>query len=221
MATNIVRRYDVDGFHWDYIRYPTTDSGYNPTAIARYNAEFGLTGQPSPSSAQFSRLAAAAGDGFPALGQRGFAGHSQQPRDFVRRVRQPQRRLQQPLPGLGGWNSEGIIDICMPMGYTSDNAACFMPRVDDAYSHQGVRRVYNGPGRLPEHHRQHRLATGLHPQQAAPGLGALQLPHAEQRHRRTSRARSLTSAITISRPGWTCPRSRGRPRRPRPSCAAR
>ena len=54
MATNIVRRYAVDGFHWDYVRYPTTDSGYNPTAIARYNAEFGLTGQPSPSSAQFS-----------------------------------------------------------------------------------------------------------------------------------------------------------------------
>ena len=47
MATNIVRRYAVDGFHWDYIRYPTTDSGFNPTAIARYNAEFGLTGQPS------------------------------------------------------------------------------------------------------------------------------------------------------------------------------
>ena len=146
MATNIVRRYDVDGFHWDYIRYPTTDSGYNPTAIARYNAEFGLTGQPSPSSAQFSGW------------------RRRQVTDFLRWVNADLLAIRSNLvvscavfgsrsdaynaryQDWAGWNSEGIIDICMPMGYTSDNSGVFSPRVDDAYSHQGVRRVYNGQG---------------------------------------------------------------------------
>ncbi len=146
MATNIVRRYDVDGFHWDYIRYPTTDSGYNPTAIARYNAEFGLTGQPTPSSPQFSDW------------------RRRQVTDFLRWVNADLLAIRSNLvvscavfgsrsdaynaryQDWAGWNSEGIIDICMPMGYTSDNSGVFVPRVDDAYSHQGVRRVYNGQG---------------------------------------------------------------------------
>ncbi len=146
MATNIVRRYAVDGFHWDYIRYPTTDSGYNPTAIARYNAEFGLTGQPSPTSAQFSTW------------------RRRQVTDFLRWVNADMLAIRSNLvvscavfgsrsdaynaryQDWAGWNSEGIIDICMPMGYTSDNSGVFVPRVDDAYTHQGVRRVYNGQG---------------------------------------------------------------------------
>ena len=43
------------------------------------------------------------------------------------------------------WNKEGIIDVCMPMGYTSDNAL-FQSRVTDAFNNQGVRRVYSGQG---------------------------------------------------------------------------
>ncbi len=146
MATNVVHRYDVDGFHWDYIRYPTADSGYNPTAIARYNAEFGLTGQPSPSSAQFSDW------------------RRRQVTDFLRWVNSDLLAIRPNLAiscavfgsrsdaynsryqDWADWNAEGIIDICMPMGYTANNTGVFLPRVDDAFSHQGVRRVYHGQG---------------------------------------------------------------------------
>lgn len=145
MATNIVRRYDVDGFHWDYIRYPAPDSGFNPTAIARYNAEFGLTGQPSPSSALFADW------------------RRRQVTDFLRWVNADLLAIKSNLviscavfgsrsdafnnryQDWGAWNNEGIIDICMPMGYTSDNAL-FQSRVTDAYNNQGVRRVYSGQG---------------------------------------------------------------------------
>lgn len=145
MATNIVRRYDVDGFHWDYIRYPQQDSGYNPTAIARYNAEFGLTGQPAPSSAQFSDW------------------RRRQVTDFLRWVNADLLAIKSNLviscavfgsrsdafdarfQDWATWNAEGIIDVCMPMGYTSDNSL-FQSRVDDAFAHQGVRRVYSGQG---------------------------------------------------------------------------
>jgi uncharacterized lipoprotein YddW (UPF0748 family) len=145
MATNIVRRYDVDGFHWDYIRYPQLDSGYNPTALARYNSEFGLTGQPSPSDVQFSNW------------------RRRQVTDFLRWVNSDLLSIRSNLviscavfgsrsdafanrfQDWASWNSEGIIDICMPMGYTSDNAL-FQSRVTDAFNNQGVRRVYSGQG---------------------------------------------------------------------------
>jgi len=145
MATNIVRRYDVDGFHWDYIRYPQLDSGYNPTSIARYNAEFGLTGQPAPSDPQFAGW------------------RRRQVTDFLRWVNSDLLAIRSNLviscavfgsrsdayanrlQDWAAWNSEGIIDLCMPMGYTSDNAL-FQSRVTDAFNNQGVRRVYSGQG---------------------------------------------------------------------------
>ena len=146
MAMDIVSRYDVDGFHWDYIRYPTTDSGYNPTALARYNAEFELTGQPAPSDAQFAEW------------------RRRQITDFLRWVNadllavKPNLQISCAVFGSrsdaynarfqdwAAWNSEGIIDLCMPMDYSADNSGVFMPRCDDAFAHQGVRRVYLGQG---------------------------------------------------------------------------
>ncbi|MEM8534241.1 MAG: family 10 glycosylhydrolase [Chloroflexota bacterium] len=40
---------EVDGIHLDRIRYPSIEFGYNPTAVARFNARFGRTGKPEPS----------------------------------------------------------------------------------------------------------------------------------------------------------------------------
>ena len=49
---DIVRHYDVDGIHLDAIRYGGSGNtvghwGYNPVSVARYNAHYGTTGQPS------------------------------------------------------------------------------------------------------------------------------------------------------------------------------
>jgi len=48
---NIVREYDVDGLHLDYIRYPERSEGYswgyNETSIARFNAQYGRDGRPA------------------------------------------------------------------------------------------------------------------------------------------------------------------------------
>ena len=48
---DVVRHYDVDGIHMDFIRYggsgPTVGHwGYNAVSVARYNARYGTTGQP-------------------------------------------------------------------------------------------------------------------------------------------------------------------------------
>ena len=48
---DVVRHYDVDGIHLDFIRYGGDGKtvghwGYNPVSVARYNARYGTVGQP-------------------------------------------------------------------------------------------------------------------------------------------------------------------------------
>ncbi|MCL6518209.1 MAG: family 10 glycosylhydrolase [Armatimonadetes bacterium] len=50
----IISNYDIDGFCLDYIRYAGSNWGYNPTAVARYNAEYGLSGNPPANDSQWS-----------------------------------------------------------------------------------------------------------------------------------------------------------------------
>jgi len=38
MLTEVVRRYDVDGVHLDYLRYASTDTGRAPVSLARFDA---------------------------------------------------------------------------------------------------------------------------------------------------------------------------------------
>ncbi|MGV3772450.1 MAG: family 10 glycosylhydrolase [Verrucomicrobiales bacterium] len=146
MALDIASRYDIDGFHWDYIRYPQQDAGFNDVAIARFNEEFGLTGKPSASSPQFS------------------AWRRRQVTDFLRWVNadllevKPQLVISTAVFGSrsdaynarfqdwAAWTREGILDIAMPMNYSGNNSGVFNPRVDDAYLNQGVRKIYMGQG---------------------------------------------------------------------------
>lgn len=145
MAVDIVSNYNIDGFHWDYVRYPAQDSGYNDTAIARYNAEFGLSGQPSPSDPQFSDW------------------RRRQVSDFLRWTNADLYEIRPDLQistavfasrsdayshrfqDWSAWNDDGILDISMPMNYSSNNST-FNSRVDDAYNHQGIRVAYIGQG---------------------------------------------------------------------------
>lgn len=65
VCMDIISRYDVDGLNFDYIRYSESGSaygtnhwGYNPVAVARFNARYGKSGQPAlndPDWNQFRR----------------------------------------------------------------------------------------------------------------------------------------------------------------------
>ncbi|MCX7926416.1 MAG: family 10 glycosylhydrolase [Fimbriimonadales bacterium] len=48
VVLDIVRRYDIDGIHFDYIRYTGERWGYNPVSIERFNRRNGRTGKPDP-----------------------------------------------------------------------------------------------------------------------------------------------------------------------------
>lgn len=53
VVSEIVQNYDVDGVHFDYYRYAGVGWGYNPTAITRFNALYGKTGQPATNDPDF------------------------------------------------------------------------------------------------------------------------------------------------------------------------
>ena len=55
VCTNLVNSFDIDGIHYDYIRFTANNQGYNPTSIARYNARYGLSGDPPASNEQFKQ----------------------------------------------------------------------------------------------------------------------------------------------------------------------
>jgi uncharacterized lipoprotein YddW (UPF0748 family) len=59
VALSIVREYDVDGLHLDYIRYPERADGlswgYNQTSIDRFNAQNNRTGRPDGSDPLWSQ----------------------------------------------------------------------------------------------------------------------------------------------------------------------
>jgi len=44
ICTDIISRYDIDGFNLDYIRYTGNTWGYHPVTVARFNAHYARTG---------------------------------------------------------------------------------------------------------------------------------------------------------------------------------
>ncbi len=56
VAQDIARRYDVDGIHLDYVRYPDQQWGYNPYALARFRAQYQTKRQPSPDDPEWSQF---------------------------------------------------------------------------------------------------------------------------------------------------------------------
>lgn len=144
VAVDIVRRYDIDGLHWDYCRYPNRDSGFGQRSIRRYNEEFGLKGEPEINDPQFCEW------------------RRRQVTDFLRWVNADLLAIKPNLvisvavfahyPDAYGyrfqdwaaWNREGIVDICMPMNFSADNQRIFFPRTNIALTNQGCRYVYIG-----------------------------------------------------------------------------
>jgi uncharacterized lipoprotein YddW (UPF0748 family) len=58
VVRDILSHYDVDGIHFDYIRYPEAKGdgnpwGYNPLSLARFNALYHRTGKPAANDPQF------------------------------------------------------------------------------------------------------------------------------------------------------------------------
>jgi uncharacterized lipoprotein YddW (UPF0748 family) len=142
---DLVNHYDIDGIHFDYVRYPQQNAGYNPTAITRYNKEFGLSGKPPYTDANFS------------------AWRRRQISDWLRKMyveiiaRKPEMKVtaatfasrgdayQNRFQDWAQWMLEGSLDANLPMNYSTGDAT-YQTRAVDALQHAYGRHVYMGAG---------------------------------------------------------------------------
>ncbi len=146
MAKDVTERYDIDGFHWDYLRYPLRDSGYNDVAVKRYQEEFKTDQRPMPEDVRFIEW------------------RRRQVTDFLRWSSAELLRIKPKLvisasvfsgykdsldyrmADWVAWNQEGLLDASVPMDFSPHNESVFNPRADFAAQNPGCRMVWNGLG---------------------------------------------------------------------------
>ena len=130
VAMDIVNNFDIDGIHYDYIRFYSNNEGYNPTSVARYNARYGLTGQPAASDEQWKQWRRDQVTAFvrktyakiqaskPWVKQSGaFVTWNPSPTSSTRTAFQATRPYYDVYSDWDSWVQEGIVDIAVPMTY--------------------------------------------------------------------------------------------------------
>jgi len=170
---NVVRNYNVDGIHFDYIRYPETDGqplprgsdvGYNPTSVARFRRAYHRADTPAPDDQQFIEWRRAQ---VTALVRHVYLeAKAIKPRIKITAAviswgKPPAANTEQDFENVSpmqrifqnwhGWLREGILDVAVPMNYNTE-------------SRPQVRDWFNGWIDFEKRHQ--------HGRQIAPGLGA-------------------------------------------------
>ncbi len=168
VAMDLVSRYDIDGLHFDYIRYSESGSGinsnpwgYHPVAVERFNRLYGRSGTPAPSDPQFLQFRR---DQVTALVRKTYL-HTWALKPAVR-VSAATILFSNPPANAGenafatteaytrvlqdwrGWMAEGILDMNMPMNYRDQDTrgADFITWRDRAADMQFDRHASLGVG---------------------------------------------------------------------------
>lgn len=167
VCMDIISRHEIDGFNFDYIRYTGNTWGYHPVTVARFNARYGRTGQPSPTDAlwgQFRR------DQVTALVRKVYL-HTMAIKPWVKisadtitwgnsgvaddsQWFNSSAAWNDVLQDWRGWMQEGILDLSIPMNYyrhhnttaPTDHASAYTNWMNFAKDHQFNRHTAIGPG---------------------------------------------------------------------------
>jgi uncharacterized lipoprotein YddW (UPF0748 family) len=138
---DIVKRYDVDGIHFDYIRYPETDGptlprgsdvGYNPVSVARFQRATGRTDVPAPDDEAWIRWRR---QQVTQLMRRiSIEARAIKPRIKVSAAAIPWGRppvsladfdnvapMQRIFQNWQAWLAEGLLDLAVPMNYAREH----------------------------------------------------------------------------------------------------
>lgn len=155
VALEIANKYDVDGIHYDYIRYPGQAWGYNPISVQRFNTIYNRTGTPArddPDWMQFRR------DQVTALVRQTYVHlRDKHPRMKLSAATIPwgtytgdftqSSAYRSVFQDWAGWMQEGILDINCPMIYRNpSNQSSFQGWVDFAASVKCGRHCVIGIG---------------------------------------------------------------------------
>jgi uncharacterized lipoprotein YddW (UPF0748 family) len=138
VATSLVANYDVDGVNLDRIRYPDGNLatnlpswGYNPTAVAQFQAATGRADRPAPGDSQWAQWRR---DQVTGIVRKIYLRlYSLRPRvrlsaDTIAYGYGPQtqggwtntRTYAELLQDWRGWMEEGLLDLNIPMDYKRD-----------------------------------------------------------------------------------------------------
>jgi len=130
VAMDLVKNFDIDGIHYDYIRFTGSNQGYNPTSVARYNTRYGLTGKPLATDEQFrqwrrDQVTAVVRKVYaeiqavkPWVKQSGsFVTWNPSPTSSTRAAFQATRPYYDVYSDWDSWMQEGIVDMAVPMTY--------------------------------------------------------------------------------------------------------
>jgi uncharacterized lipoprotein YddW (UPF0748 family) len=161
VCMDIISRYDVDGFNFDYIRYAGNAWGYNPVAVARFNRIFGRSGQPSRTDAawlQFRRDQVTALVRKVYLSTMALKPHVKISADTITWAPGPTSDLSwtnssaaytSVLQDWRSWMQEGMLDLNIPMAYF-DQEGAYTSSWENwnhfAKDHRFSRHVAIGPG---------------------------------------------------------------------------
>ena len=130
VCMDMVNHFDIDGVHFDYIRFTANNQGYNPTSVARYNARYGLTGQPTYTDEQFKQwrrdqvtavvrqIYARIQEAKPQVKLSGsFVTWNPSPTTSTRAGFMATRPYYDVYSDWDSWIQEGIVDMAVPMTY--------------------------------------------------------------------------------------------------------
>lgn len=143
VVRDLVSRYDVDGLHLDYIRYPSRWWGYHPESVRRFIEETGADPWKDPVEwdnwrrAQVTSLVARIRREAVAVrpGVKVSAAVFADPSDAFK------NRLQD----WEGWLRSGLVDFVVPMNYAVSRSL-FASRSKQAYARNARDKVYMGVG---------------------------------------------------------------------------
>lgn len=141
VVMDILNRYDVDGIHFDYIRYSDDGSslnyqpwGYNPVALARYKKLKNVTATPAPSDGTWLQWRR---DQVTALLRKVYLkawarkpnvrisaaliAYGNPPADLTLASWQAKESYGRVLQDWRAWMEEGILDLACPMVYRNES----------------------------------------------------------------------------------------------------
>ena len=161
VCMDIITRYNVDGLHYDYVRYSDDGSstnfqpwGYNPVAVARYKTQLNVTATPAPGDAawlQWRRdqvtalvrkvyLHAWAAKPNVCVSAALIAYGVNAPASLSVASWQNTEAYRRTLQDWRAWMEEGILDLGCPMAYRNESQ---YPGSFDAWSDYAKDRQFN------------------------------------------------------------------------------
>lgn len=162
VCMDLVTNFDIDGLHFDYIRFTASDQGYNPTSVARFNARYGRTGQPLSTDDlweqwrrdQVTAIVRKAYAGTQAVKPHvkvsgAFGGGTPGPASSTRSAFLNTRPYYQYYADWDGWLQEGIVDLAVPMIYfdlDGSYAADYTKWLNFVKDRKAGRHAVPGPG---------------------------------------------------------------------------